>query len=130
MDELPEARVEGIDRELMEGLFEICKETHPNEFGAALRKNRLDIIDEFWLPPGAREARGSVSFQLHNIPHDPDICGIVHSHPGSIPYPSDADVNLFGKYGHTHVIIAEPYNWESWRAFDHRGEQIRLEVVD
>lgn len=124
------AKVEGISSELMEGLFEFCRETHPNEFGAALRVNKAKVIDEFLLPPGALQSRRSVMFQLHNLPPDRDIVGIAHSHPGSVPYPSNEDIQLFGKFGHTHVIIAEPYDWQSWRAFNHKGEEIRLEVVE
>lgn len=126
----PKARVDGITRDLMEGLFEFSKESHPNEFGAALRVNKKNVIDEFVLPPGALQGRRSVVFQLHRLPPDRDIVGIAHSHPGSVPYPSDEDLRLFSKFGHTHVIIAEPYTWETWRCFDHEGTEVELEIVE
>lgn len=127
---MKKARVDGITHDLMEGLFEFCRSSHPDEFGAALRVNPRKVIDEFVLPPGAIQSRRSVLFQLHHLPADRSIVGIVHSHPGSVPYPSDEDLRLFSKFGHTHVIIAEPYEWETWRCFDDKGNEVKLEVVD
>jgi proteasome lid subunit RPN8/RPN11 len=54
----------------------------------------------------------------------------VHSHPSPYPVPSGADLGLFGRFGRVHLIVASPYDERSWRAYDHRGNEIHLEVVE
>jgi proteasome lid subunit RPN8/RPN11 len=63
------------------------------------------------------------------MPIDPTACGTVHSHPSSNASPSDEDLALFAKHGRVHIIIAAPYNEHSWKAYNHRGEEISLEIV-
>jgi proteasome lid subunit RPN8/RPN11 len=58
------------------------------------------------------------------------VCGSVHSHPSPNATPSRADIIFFGKNGTTHIIVGYPYNMHSWRAYNGRGEQISLQVVD
>ena len=58
-----------------------------------------------------------------------NIVGTIHSHPSPFPIPSDADLELFRKHGRVHIIIANPYNHSSWKAYDYNGEEIKIEIV-
>jgi proteasome lid subunit RPN8/RPN11 len=102
---------------------------HPNEFGAMLRSEK-GIITELLLLPGTVSGRSHAIFFFNMLPIDFSVRGTVHSHPGGDPRPSDADLELFRKHGSLHIIIAEPYTPRTWRAYDGRGDPIRLEVVD
>jgi proteasome lid subunit RPN8/RPN11 len=62
------------------------------------------------------------------LPIDPSACGTVHSHSSPDPLPSPDDLLLFDKFGAVHLIVAFPYDLNSWKAYNHRGEEIRLEV--
>lgn len=101
---------------------------HPNEFGAMLRAEK-GIVSELVLLPGTVSGRSHAIFQFHMLPIDFSVRGTVHSHPGGDPRPSDADLELFRKHGTLHVIIAEPYTPRTWRAYDGRGDPVRVEVV-
>ncbi|MEM2899597.1 MAG: Mov34/MPN/PAD-1 family protein [Thermoplasmata archaeon] len=124
-------KVWGIDHELLQSLFEISKETHPNEFAAVLRYDKArGVINEFMPLPGTLSGETSATLRLDMLPIDYSVVGVVHSHP--TPYgffPSGEDLFLFEKFGHTHIIIAYPYNISSWKAYDFAGNMIELEVV-
>ncbi len=124
-------KVWGIDRELLQTLFEIAKESHPNEFAAVLRFDKArGVITEFMPLPGTIAGEVSATLRLDMLPIDYSVVGIVHSHPTPYGfYPSEADLYLYEKFGHTHIIIAYPYNMSSWRAYDFAGNMIELEVV-
>ncbi|MCI0496961.1 MAG: Mov34/MPN/PAD-1 family protein [Thermoplasmata archaeon] len=117
-----------VARDLLEMAIEASRDSHPNEFGALLRRNG-DVIDELLLLPGTISGTDSALFRLHMLPIDPTVAGSLHSHPSPHPYPSDADIEFFGRLGEVHIIVASPYNMRSWRAYDRRGEPLELEVV-
>jgi len=54
----------------------------------------------------------------------------VHSHPSGNPRPSEDDLITFQKHGRVHIIIAYPYEDDTWRAYDYTGKEIKLEIVD
>jgi proteasome lid subunit RPN8/RPN11 len=106
-----------------------ARSEHPNEFGGLLRV-RDGILNEVLLLPGTVSGHSHAIFQLNMLPIDFSVKGTVHSHPSSNPRPSGADLELFARFGSTHIIVAEPYDEQSWRAYNSRGEPIRLEVID
>jgi len=124
-------KVWGIDHELLETLLEISKETHPNEFAAVLRYDKSrGVINEFMPLPGTLSGETSATLRLDMLPIDYSVVGVVHSHPTPNSFfPSGADLFLFEKFGHTHIIISYPYTMSSWRAYDFAGNTIKLEVV-
>jgi proteasome lid subunit RPN8/RPN11 len=63
-------------------------------------------------------------------PVDLNIVGTVHCHPGPSNHPSGADLDLFRRFGNTHIIICLPYGMSTWQSYDMEGERIKLEIVD
>ncbi|HLE96322.1 MAG TPA: Mov34/MPN/PAD-1 family protein [Candidatus Thermoplasmatota archaeon] len=116
-----------IDRAVLETIFEVSRDSHPDEFAATLRAEGESIV-ELLIVPGAQGGERSAILPLHMLPIDPDVVGTVHSHPGPSAMPSDADLALFRKFGHTHIIVHEPYNEKTWRVYDHAGRPRRLAV--
>lgn len=121
-------KVNKIRRDVVELIMEVAKGHYPNEFAAALRAEG-DTVTELILVPAAIGAERSALVPLFNLPYDPSLVGTVHSHPSPHPFPSDADKQLFRHFGHTHVIVAYPYDLKAWRAYDYDGDEVALAVV-
>jgi proteasome lid subunit RPN8/RPN11 len=121
-------RVQHIDREALEFIFKAARFNHPKEFAGVLRATG-DVITEVLLLPGTLSSTESALLRLHMLPIDPSVCGTVHSHPSSGPLPSPDDFQFFDKFEAIHLIVAFPYTQSSWKAYNHRGEEIRLEVI-
>lgn len=121
-------KISGIDREALELILHASRSNRPNEFAGVLRA-REGVISEILFLPGTFSSERSAVMRLHMLPIDSSACGTVHSHPSSSAEPSGADLALFGKFGSVHIIAAKPYNERSWRAYDHRGDGVKLKVV-
>lgn len=117
-----------IDRETLKFILEASRSTHPREFAGVLRAAG-DVIKEILILPGTLSSDKSAVLRLHMLPIDPSACGTVHSHPSSSASPSGEDLRLFAKFGYVHIVVAFPYDESSWKAYNHRGEDIKLEVV-
>lgn len=120
-------RITKIRREVMEMVFESAKSSHPQEFAAVLRAEG-DTITEILLVPAIQGDAHAIMF-LSSLPIDRTAVGTVHSHPSPVALPSHADQQLFRNFGHTHIIVAWPYDARSWRAYDHESQDIELDVV-
>jgi len=127
----PEKREWKITEKCLKLIFECAKDSHPKEFGGLLRVNEKDknLIDELVIIPGTISGDSHAIFRLHMMPIDYTIVGTVHSHPGPIARPSDADLALFRKHGKIHIISAYPYNLDSWNAYDYDGEEIKIRYI-
>ncbi len=125
----PVRRVTRIRRDLLELIFNASRESHPQEFGSALRADG-DTVTELVLVPGTLQGDRHAILPLGYLPVDRTIVGTVHSHPGPSAEPSDADLQLFRNFGHTHIILHEPYADWTWIAYDTNGREIGLDVVD
>ena len=117
-----------IDRETLRFILEASRSSHPQEFVGVLRAAG-DVIKEVLLLPGTLSSDESAVLRLHMLPIDPSACGTVHSHPSSNASPSGEDLALFAKFGYAHIVVAFPHDERSWKAYNHRGEEIMLEVV-
>ena len=120
-----------VDHELIEEIIDIAKESYPNEFSAMLQgKIKDDVlkIDGLIFLPGAASESGAV-MEIFMMPMLSDAVGSVHSHPGYSAQPSDADLQFFSKRGYFHIIIAQPYNEESIRAYDSYGDLVNYTIV-
>ncbi len=120
-----------IDRELVEEIIDIAKESYPNEFSAMLQgkvKDSILKIDELIFLPGAASESGAF-MEIFMMPMLSDAVGSVHSHPGYSAQPSGADLQFFAKRGYFHMIIAQPYNEESIHAYDGYGELVDYSIV-
>lgn len=122
-------KVWAIRRSTLRMVEESARATHPNEFGAVLRAEG-GIVEEVVLVPGTLGGDKHAILPLGYLPIDSTIVGTVHSHPGPWAIPSDADKQLFNAFGHTHIIIAEPYTEDTWIAYDQNAEEIELEVLE
>ncbi|NJE84543.1 metalloprotease [Thermococcus sp. CX2] len=118
-----------IRRELLEYLLELAREFYPNEFAGFLRE-RDGIFEEVLIAPAGHFGRNSAFFNTWMLPYDETIKGTVHSHPSPNPWPSQADLEFFSKFGGVHLIIAYPFTEESVRAYKNDGTRLRLEVLD
>jgi proteasome lid subunit RPN8/RPN11 len=121
--------VSRIKKETLEFILGAARSSHPREFAGVLRAEG-GAITTVLLLPGTLSSDESALLRLHMLPIDPSARGTVHSHPSPDPSPSPADFQLFDKFGSVHLIVAFPYDLNSWRAYNHRGEEIELEVVE
>jgi proteasome lid subunit RPN8/RPN11 len=124
----PTRRVTKIQRSVLQLILEASRSTHPNEFIAALHAEG-DTVTEIVLIPAIQGPSHAMP-RWNAMPTGRKIVGSVHSHPGSIPFPSEADKQFFRNFGNTHVIVAEPYRSGTWRAWDHDARPVELQVVD
>jgi len=123
------ANIHSIRKRTLKMILEASKSSYPEEFGAFLRAEK-GVIRELVLLPGTVMGERHAIFRMHMLPIDFTIVGTVHSHPSGACYPSDADLELFRKYGWIHMIVCAPYDRNSWAVFDIRGEPRELKVVD
>jgi len=117
-----------IDWDTLRFILGASRSSHPREFAGVLRVAG-NTIKEVLMLPGTLSSGESAVLRLHMLPIDPSACGTVHSHPSPSASPSHADLALFAKFGRVHIIAAFPYGERSWKAYNHRGEEIKLEVV-
>lgn len=122
-------KVKAIDRALLGMINEAARDSLPNEFVAMLRAED-GVIQELMLVPGTLQGQDSAILMLHNLPIDFSVVGTVHSHPGYSNRPSREDLVLFRHYGYVHIITCQPFDEDSWRAYDGRGRRTELPVVD
>lgn len=118
-----------IDSEALNLILHASNSSHPNEFAGILRSED-ERITEILLLPGTFSSERSALMKLSMLPASSHACGSVHSHPSKNPEPSEADLEFFDNFGKIHIIVASPYNEGSWKAFDRRGKEINLQVVE
>ena len=122
-------KIVGITRSCLELIKEAARSTHPNEFAGLLSAEK-GIISEIVILPGTISGSSHAIFQLHMAPVDFSLVGTVHSHPSYSPGASEADLQLFRKYGRIHIILAYPYVDDSWRSYTGDGSDYPLDVID
>lgn len=120
-----------IKKKCLDIILESTKSIYPKEFGGLLRVDSKDknTIIEVILLPGTISGGSQAIFKLHMLPIDFSIVGTVHSHPSGIPIPSHADLELFNKYGRVHIIVANPFDETSWKAYTYLGKDINMKIV-
>ncbi len=120
--------IKGITERVLKMISESAKDVHPNEFASGLRE--IDgVISELILVPGTISGPMNAILRLTNLPVDYSIVGVVHTHPSRNPSPSKEDLIMFGRYGRIHIIMAYPYDLDSWQAYDSTGEKVDLEII-
>lgn len=118
-----------MEKGALELILKASSSSHPNEFAGILRSEG-DRITEVLLLPGTFSSERSAIMKLHMLPPTSSACGSVHSHPSPKADPSKADLNFFDKFGEIHIIVASPYNEGSWKAFDRKGHEVSLNVIE
>jgi proteasome lid subunit RPN8/RPN11 len=120
-----------ITQKCLKLILEVSKSNYPREFGGLLRvdKSSKDIIHEVVILPGTVSGDSHAIFKLHMLPIDYSIVGTVHSHPSPFAIPSEADLDLFGRFGKIHIIVANPFNENSWKAYDYMGNELEIDII-
>lgn len=121
-----------ILRSVLNLALECAKDIYPREFGGLLRLDRPrgENIVELLILPGTSSSNNHAVFQLHMLPIDRTIGGTIHSHPSSIRRPSQADLELFSRFGRIHIIMGYPFEEDDWSAYLFTGEPLILKVVE
>lgn len=122
-------KVYAIEKELIEDINESARSVFPQEFLCMLRAEE-GVINELVLIPGTVYGDEHSFMNTWMAPVDFSIVGSIHSHPGYSNRPSEADLDFFGHYGGVHIITCLPYDMRSWKAYNSRGDTVRLEIVD
>ena len=123
------ANVDHIKAKTLRMIMEASKSSYPSEFAAFLRAEGR-VIKELMLLPGTVSGNSHAIFQMSMLPVDFTVVGTVHSHPSDTSLPSDADLDLFRRYGWVHLITHYPYEMDCFTAYNGRGEIVELEIVD
>lgn len=118
-----------IDRKVLKMILECSKKEHPKEFAGFLKAEKF-VINELILIPGTISGNEGALLRLHMLPVDFGVVGTIHSHPTTSFLPSKPDKELFAKFGGVHLIVSYPYNEESWKAYNSKGEEVSFEIVD
>ena len=119
-----------IRGDVLRSILAWAGERHPNEIILLLRgkvEKEVARVDEFLFPPFASGGRSFAQFPTHMLPIDFSVIGTVHSHPSGSPRPSPTDLNKF--YGKVMMILGYPYRVDCVRAYDSRGEPLKIEVI-
>lgn len=113
-------------REVIETMFAISREVHPNEMMVVLRgRKKADeiYVEEILFPPESTFGEGFSELAVQNLPIDLSIIGSAHSHPSGSVEPSTQDLNHF--FGRIMVIVACPYSdYMDLRVYNSEGETI------
>lgn len=105
------------------------KSSMPNEFMVMLGEDK-GVIDTVYPIAGTSVSENGANIFTDMIPLGMNIAGTAHSHPNGLIYPSDADLSTFAETGSVHIIVGEPFDEHSWKAFDRSGNQRELEVIE
>ena len=122
-------RIRAISWELIDAVNESARSCYPQEFLCLTRQND-GVIDELLLIPGTVYGDSHSFLNLWMSPVDFSISGTVHSHPGHSNEPSDDDLDFFSSYGGVHIITCQPYDRESWKAYDSKGRELQMDMTD
>ncbi|TFG02624.1 MAG: hypothetical protein EU540_01180 [Promethearchaeota archaeon] len=118
-----------IQRDLLNGMFALCRNQHPREILGLLRVDN-GVVKEYILPPGALTSYQDGVFFPSRLPLDPSLEGTVHSHPSGNPYPSLGDLNNVFKLKKFHFILAFPYNGlDCVKCFDKNGHELKFKII-
>lgn len=127
---LAKVPLNSVRRSLLRSALACGASALPNEFGGMLRSEEPGVITDLVLLPGTTAGHRHANLQLWMLPADFSIVGTVHSHPSGALHPSEADLQLFHHWGLRHMILGRPFTQGCWRAYDGRGQEVRLQVIE
>ena len=121
-------KIKGVSVDFIDGFNESAKSAYPDEFVCVHRE--IDgVISEMVMLPGSvfGDEHSFINQWMEPIAYS--IAGSAHSHPGYCNEPSDADKDFFSNMGGVHFITCQPYDRNSWKAYNSRGDPIDIEVI-
>lgn len=120
--------VERIDKEVLGHILRTSSSFHPEKFAGVLLADG-DEITEVSVLSEAFSSERSIMMELKMKPLSSNVCGSVHNHPASRARPSRADLSFFERVGDVNIIALPPYTENSWKAYNRRGQEINLNIV-
>jgi len=139
----PIQKIRAIEESTLVQLLEIGKSRFPYEYMCLLLAEH-GVINEVEILPGsgrqkdAGDLREDSAYVLMDCqPLGMSKVGTAHSHPNPgeeysqnfMLTPSDTDLATFSELGDVHIIVTNPFDEHSWRAFNRNGDPISLEIV-
>lgn len=123
-------KIEGIAKDTLDFMLEVCKSNHPREFIGMLCADGDLITDVFFLP-GTISSDEYAIIRMDMMPMGLCYVGSVHSHPHPVATrPSEQDLLMFSKTGDCHIIACYPYGTRNWKCYNVKGEERELEIVE
>jgi proteasome lid subunit RPN8/RPN11 len=120
-----------IKRGVLDGILDAAARVYPNEFfcllGGEKTADSVFVTELVYIP--FRSGSTSAIYQLTDIPFDSRIVGSAHSHPHPSG-PSSADLRAFPTTGLVHIIVYPPFSENSFSAYDAKGREIPVQIVD
>ena len=120
-------KIYAVDIEFIDSFNESAKSCYPKEF-LCMTRVYDGIISEMVLLPGTVFGDSHSFLNEWMSPIDYDLAGTAHSHPGYSNQPSGDDRSLFSNMGGIHFITCQPYDRNSWRAYNSDGVPVELEI--
>ena len=116
--------------------MELGKSSYPQEYMVLLEEENGVINGSFMI--NGSSSSDSATIFTDMLPLGMKIAGTAHSHPRlpgdperlDLLRPSERDVQTFGMMGQVHIIVTNPFDENSWKAFDKKGSPVILEVVE
>ena len=119
-----------IKKKILLTIMELSKESFPNEFSGMLVGDKDEkIINDIYIIPATISNHNSSTLRLDLVPMSFSVVGSVHSHPSSSSVASRADQRFFQSKA-INIISRYPYSPYDFTAYNHKGEQISLEIID
>lgn len=118
-----------MTRRTLDAILHAAKSTYPNEFIALLDGDAgRQLIDGLVILPAVFGDEHSL-LRTDFLPPNQRTVGSIHSHPGFDNHPSPQDRQTFSELGPVHLIVCEPYTFESVAAYSARGNRIALRLA-
>lgn len=121
-------KVHSIDRDTLALLLEMGKSSMPNEYMVLLGAEN-GVINMVYPLPGSGAGEDASYIMMDMLPLGISYVGTAHSHPNGVIMPSDTDYATFAEMGQVHIIVGEPFDEYSWRAFSRDGTRVKLDIV-
>ena len=137
-----------IKENVIKLLIELSKDFYPKQYGCKLLKtseviNEISILSHLKknipeLKPIPLNILGPFSYgpYLEQFAVSPDILfesdfiGFAISHVDDSLIPTENDKQLFAYRGNVHIIIAYPFNNQSWAVYDNNSDKIEFEILN
>jgi proteasome lid subunit RPN8/RPN11 len=121
-------KIIGVSASFIDGFNESARSAYPDEF-LCMHREIDGVISEMVMLPGTVFGDEHSFINQWMEPIDYSIAGSAHSHPGYSNQPSEADMDFFSNTGGIHFITCQPYDRNSWKAYDSRGEPVDIKVI-
>jgi len=117
-----------ISKSLIKLILAAAKDIYPDEF-VALLGGRKNLINEIIILPFISSGFGGI-LKTDVLPIGIKVRGTAHSHPTECLEPSDQDLEVFSRFGDVHIIVAYPFDENSWKCYDRNGKVLEVELVE